>query len=130
MMSNSLSEYTDALERLKTNQPIRVPKGTKITNDAVALEAGRGKGSIKKSRPVFGDLIAEIERAAGEQINRASTSKDKQDKAKNLALRYREELEAALAREVSLLRELYAVRKQLAELTGENVLPIRRRKND
>lgn len=129
-MSNSLIEYTEALERLKNNQPVRVPKGTKITNDAVALEAGRGKGSIKKSRPVFHDLIEAIEHAAAGQVNRAVVSKDKLNKAKKLALQYREELEAALAREVSLLRELYTVRKQLADLTGATVLPIRRSKND
>jgi len=42
-----------------------------------------------------------------------------------LAEQYRRELEAALAREVSLLKELYEIRKQLAQLTGVKVLPLR-----
>jgi len=35
-----------------------------ITNDQVSLEAGRGRGSIKKSRPVFAELISAIEKAS------------------------------------------------------------------
>lgn len=47
-----LAEYFAALERLKAGKPRIVPKGSRITNDAISLEAGRGKGSIKKSRGV------------------------------------------------------------------------------
>ena len=124
-MANALSEYFQALERLKTKQPLRVPKGTRVTNDSVAVEAGRGKGSIKKSRPIFHELILAIDEAAVEQAKPASAARDKLDQAKASAANYREALEAALAREVSLLRELYAVKKQLAQLTGGVVLPIR-----
>lgn len=44
---SSLNEYWEALERLSTNEPIRVPKGSSINNDTVAIEAGRKRGSIK-----------------------------------------------------------------------------------
>ena len=37
----------------------------------------------------------------------------------------RRELEASLAREISLLHELYEVKKKLSRLTGEAVLPLR-----
>lgn len=124
-MSNSITEYFEALERLRINRPIRMPKNTKITNDSVSAEAGRGKGSIKKSRPIFQELIMAIDEAAVEQLKPADALSDKLEKAKSSAARYREQLDAALAREVSLLRELYAVKKQLALLTGGNVLPIR-----
>lgn len=49
--------YFSALERLIKNVPVNVPLGTKISYDAVSLEAGKSKGSIKKSRPIFTDLI-------------------------------------------------------------------------
>ncbi|SDJ55530.1 hypothetical protein SAMN04487926_16229 [Paraburkholderia steynii] len=62
-MTSALTDYFEALERLKTGVPRVVPQGTRITNDAVSLEAGRGKGTIKKSRPVFADLIKAIEEA-------------------------------------------------------------------
>jgi hypothetical protein len=122
---SSLDEYFGALERLKAGQPLRVARGTRITNDAVALEAGRGKGSIKKSRPVFRALLDAIEQAAAGQTTPARAARHKLEKAKDSANGYREQLEAALAREVSLLRELYAVKKELARVTGRNVLPIR-----
>lgn len=124
-MTQPLADYFEALERLKTGRSVHVPKGTKITNDAVALEAGRGKGSIKKSRPVFFDLIQSIDAAAAEQAKGANLQKEKLNKAKLSAVQYRRELEAALAREVSLLYELYELKKQLASLTGANVLPLR-----
>lgn len=124
-MSSPLDEYFDALERLKAGQPLRVARGTRITNDAVALEAGRGKGSIKKSRPMFRALLDAIDHAAAGQTTPALAARHKLEKAKDSANAYREQLEAALAREVSLLRELYALKKELARLTGRKVLPIR-----
>jgi len=39
----------------------------------------------------------------------------------------RGQLDAALARELSWLAELYEAKKKLAQLTGENFLPIRKR---
>lgn len=47
---SALDEYYAALERLKANKPNVLAKGFAINNDTVALEAGRKRGSIKKSR--------------------------------------------------------------------------------
>lgn len=124
-MNQPLDDYFEALDRLKAGTPIRVPADSKITNDAVALEAGRGKGSIKKSRPIFADLIAAIEAAADERAQVVNKDKIALDKAKQETAEARQALDAALAREVSLLNELYELKKQLAALTGGNVLPIR-----
>lgn len=120
-----LDDYFAALERLKKGKPKHVQKGTKITNDAVALEAGRGKGSIKKSRLVFADLIAAIDKAAQVQGSPERDSQLRLIKAKERAEDYRAKLDAALTREVCLLRELFEVRRKLSLLTGANVLPIR-----
>ena len=125
MTQQPLDDYFAALERLKKGRPNIVPKGTRITNDAVALEAGRGKGSIKKSRPVFADLIQAVGEAAAEQSKPQNEQKERLAKSKGQAEHYRRELEAALGREVSLLRELYEVKKKLAALTGEKVVPLR-----
>lgn len=124
MAETPVVEYFSALERLVAGKPMRVPKDTRITNDAVALEAGRGKGSIKKSRSVFAKLIEAIEQAAAQQAS-SNTEKERLDKAKTSAADYRRQLEAALAREVSLLKEVYELRRQLAQLTNGKVLPIR-----
>ncbi len=121
-----LEEYFAALERLKAGKPEHVPRGARITNDAVSAEAGRGKGSIKKSRAVFADIIQAIDEAALEQENPKSMERDKLLRTKGEAANVRKQLEAALAREVSLLKELFETRKQLAQLTGSNVMPLRR----
>jgi hypothetical protein len=121
-----LEEYLAALERLKAGNPKIVRKGTKITNDAVSMEAGRRKGSIKKSRGAFADLISSITLAAAEQSSPKNKQKERLARTRGLAAQYQCDLEAALAREVSLLKELYDVKKELARLTGDNVVPIRR----
>jgi hypothetical protein len=125
MTQEPLSDYFAALERLKKGCPNVVPKGAKITNDAVALEAGRGKGSIKKSRSVFADLIIKIDEAASVQANPKNIEKQRHSKDKSAYDDCRRMLEAAIGREVSLVYEVYKLKKKLAHLTGGNVLPIR-----
>ncbi|KAF1017883.1 MAG: hypothetical protein GAK29_04393 [Acinetobacter bereziniae] len=61
---SALNDYYAALERLKANKPIILPKGSAINNDTVAMEAGRKRGAIKKSRHAA--LIEAIEQAAQE----------------------------------------------------------------
>ncbi len=125
MIPQPLDEYFAALERLKKGRPTIVAKGMKITNDAVALEAGRGKGSIKKSRLLFAELIHAIDEAAVDQARPKNEQLDRLNKAKIAATELRRALEASMAREISLLHELYEVKKKLARLTGETVLPLR-----
>lgn len=125
MLGQPLGDYFAALDRMKKGTPNIVPKGTKITNDSVALEAGRGKGSIKKSRPVFAGLIAAISEAGLTQASPARENQERLSKAKALAGDYRSKWEGALARELCLLREIAELRKTLARLTGGTVLPIR-----
>jgi len=126
MTNNPLTDYFNALERIKKGIPIHVRKGIKISNDSVALEAGRKKGSIKKSRAVFFNLINEINTASAEQLQNSNKHEDKLITTRAKAEQYRLELESALAREVSLLYELYELKKQLAKLTGTNVIPLRK----
>lgn len=120
-MSDTLITYFEALERLKKGRQTIVPKGTKITNDAVALEAGRGKGSIKKSRPAFQCLIEAIHLAATEQSQPKDDARDRLKSVKNESQKYRALWEEALEREVSLLHELYLLKKQ----RGGNVIDLR-----
>ena len=124
-MSDVVAEYFQALDRLKYGRPIRVPKGVRINNDNVALEAGRGKGSIKKSRPVFKDLIEAIDASAAEQSSPQTKISKRLEKTKHEAQSYREKWEQALCRELSLLQEVYALKKELAALRGGSVLPLR-----
>ena len=66
---SALNDYHAALERLKANKPIILPKGSAINNDTVALEAGRKRGSIKKSRhAVLIEAIEQATQAAGQNV--------------------------------------------------------------
>lgn len=124
-MPDILQDYFNALERLRKGCPDRVPKGTKITNDSVSLEAGRKKGTIKKSRPIFSDLIAAISATAEERAKPKDDLKEQLAAAKAEAQKYRTLWEEALTREVSLVKQLWDERKEWAAeqsaLTGEKV---------
>src|SRR5206468_5008233 len=113
-MPDILHDYRQALDRLRKGRPINVPKGTKITNDSVSLEAGRKKGTIKRSRPIFKDLIDQIDAAAAEQSQPADAHKNKVEELKAEAKRYRTLWEEALAREVSLVKQLWDERQECA----------------
>lgn len=123
-MSEMLGEYFEALERLKQGKPLHVSVGTKISNDSVALEAGRNKGAIKKSRSIFADLIVAIEVAAKEQ-NILPIDQRKVLKLRDEVITLRKDLEKALGREMSLLYENYQLKKQLNTLNSVNVIPLR-----
>jgi hypothetical protein len=130
MADNILKDYFEALNRLKKGKPVNVPKGAKITNDSVSLEAGRKKGTIKKSRPIFSELIAAIDAAAQNEAGTGDALKSRLDEAKAQAARYRILWEEALAREVSLVKQLWDERenwaKERAAQFGEKVIPIRK----
>ncbi|MQT61082.1 hypothetical protein GHO41_27495 [Pseudomonas sp. FSL R10-0399] len=58
-MSKAEQGFREAFERLKKDQPIRVPQGTPLSQNLVAKEAGNDPSALKKSR--FPDLVAEIQ---------------------------------------------------------------------
>lgn len=131
-MPDILQDYRDALARLRRGKPENVPKGTKITNDSVSLEAGRKKGTIKRCRPIFKDLIDEINAAAEEQSKPEDAQKARIDELKAEVVKYRTLWEEALTREVSLVKQLWDERqewsKKEAALTGEKVVAINSRR--
>lgn len=107
-----VDQYFAALERLKA-------RGEPISNDAVALEAGRGRGNIKKSRPAHAELIAAIDNAMTEQqetrvaVNPVPGLKSDIEELKR-------RLDQSLDREVALLHELYDLRAKVNQLSEEN----------
>lgn len=127
-MAYVLVEYFEALDRLKNGTPKLVPRGTKITNDSVALEAGRGKGTIKKSRPMFQALISDIDEAGLEQKRALTDPIARLRAAKDAADKYRALWEEAVCREASLVQQLWSERQEWARkeaaLTGAKVSSI------
>lgn len=58
-MSKAQALFREAFERLKTNNPINVPDGTKVSQNNVAKEAGKHPTALKKDR--FPLLVLEIQ---------------------------------------------------------------------
>lgn len=115
---SALNEYYAALERLKANKPEVLPKGSTINNDTVALEAGRKRGSIKKSRHAA--LIDTIEQAAqqvGQNVlspaQRIEQAKTKTKAVKSAYEQLEEDYEKLLERVNSLLLENFELRQKV-----------------
>ncbi|WP_427772895.1 hypothetical protein [Comamonas thiooxydans] len=103
-----MEKYLEALERLKA-------RGEVINNDAVAKEAGSGKGSIKRSRPGHEGLICAIKQAALEQKQVKAHADPVPELRQQLDL-YRKQLDSALEREICLLDEVYTLREENLQL--------------
>lgn len=124
---SALENYRAALHRLTNGRPQIVPEGSAINKDTVALEAGRKRGSIKKSRAENTELIAEIEAAAATQSAQLKPSAvqevEKQKSLKKAAhgqlVSLRKDYELALSRIVSLVHENYMLKQQLIEQASE-----------
>lgn len=107
-----VDQYVAALERL-------VARGAPISNDAVAIEAGKGRGSIKKSRPAHEELIKKINAAILQQ----EEDKLAADPVPGLKMdidKLTRRLDQSLEREVALLNELYDLRAQVKQLLEDN----------
>lgn len=118
---SALNEYYAALERLKANKPTVLPKGSAINNDTVALEAGRKRGSIKKSR--YAALVETIELAAQEagQNFLSPTQQVEKAKSKTKAVKtdyeqLREDYGKLLEKCNSLLVENFELRQKIGSL--------------
>lgn len=112
-----LNDYYAALERLKANKPIILPKGSAINNDTVALEAGRKRGSIKKSRHAA--LVQAIEMAVQKAGQNEPSVTEQIEKAKNKTKavksdyeQLQEDYEILLEKCNSLLMENFELRQK------------------
>jgi|APMI01.1.fsa_nt_gi hypothetical protein len=103
-----VGKYFEALERLKA-------RGAPINNDAVAIEAGSGRGSIKKSRPAYAGLIEAIDAAEKEQAAVKAAS-DPIPRLRGDLEVLQSRLDEALEREANLLYEVMTLREEVRQL--------------
>ncbi|MDD2037902.1 hypothetical protein NP572_15960 [Pseudomonas putida] len=120
-------DYLAALDRLERDEPQILPKGTLISNDTTALEAGRKRGSIKRLR--HPELCRKIDEAAERQrtsvdvIKVSSVEGVKKSKStgddKALKEQYKtleRDYKIALQRNISLVYEVFTLKKKIADL--------------
>ena len=58
-MNKAEQSFREAFKRLKANTPLKMPKGTKVSQNNVAKEAGKHPTALKKDR--FPVLVLEIQ---------------------------------------------------------------------
>ena len=113
-MSNEIiDDYFEAFARLKSNSPIRIPKDSKISNDNVSLEAGRKKGTIKKSRPIFDELITAINKTKKKDDALIIEAQTKLNKYKKELQQYKFLYEESINRELMYLEKIDKLEKTL-----------------
>lgn len=118
-ITSTVKEYLDALERLKKNAPVRVPKGSPINKDQVALEAGRKRGTIR-NRPGFEQLIAEIESATSEKPPPRKKTRTQNNPHQSAEIeQLKRDLDIACSRYMSLLYLNAEMAKVIRKLGGE-----------
>lgn len=124
MTSDVILQYETALQRLVENRPNILPLGSKITINNVALEAGRGKGSIRKDRECFDELREKTKAAAAKQKkeNSAKPNKGAEKLFKDL---YHE----SLARELMLISQIDELNKDLSALSNVTNIATHKEKN-
>jgi len=122
-----IDDYFSALKRLETNKPNIVARGTLISNDSVAIEAGRKKGSIKKSREAFADLIEAIKKAQMAQSLNSDGGTEKLKKMKLESKRLRKLYEEGLAREIMLIKKVYELEDELREYQNLHVVDFKKK---
>ena len=121
MTNNTMEEYFAALQRLKSRKE-------RINNDTVAIEAGRKKGSIKKSRPQFAELIKAINLAALEMNNVLNEPINRLTKVKDEKVIIQKRLDESLEREIVLIKQVFDLQKELTQLKNGNILAFKKRK--
>jgi hypothetical protein len=77
-MSKAEDIFRQAYERLKSNTPINLPKGTRVTQSNVAKEAGKHPTALKKDR--FPVLVLKIQ----DYIRKQEIDHDVDNKKKEL----------------------------------------------
>lgn len=116
-MASAIIDYLEALNRL-------VEKDVKPTFDAVAIEAGRKKGSIRRGLDRHKDLVAAIDRAVEQFGKEAEKSKEFQqatriDKLKKERDQYKLRYDNLLDKHLGVINQLEEQRLKIMDLREE-----------
>lgn len=132
--------FQDAFERLKRDKPIRLQRGTPVSQNNVAKEAGRDPSALRKSR--YPRLIRAIQKWIEDNgntpRNRASSAsliKGARDKNRELKARIEEltqQRDKAMARLIIAEESILDLHRRLQDCKGrlgesDSVVPFRGR---
>ncbi|CAJ0701683.1 hypothetical protein KOL96_01870 (plasmid) [Ralstonia wenshanensis] len=114
--SSAETAYRAAFERLQRNAPERLPKGTVVSQNNVAKEAGCDPSALKKSR--FPTLIADIQRYVTEHSGDQPLSLRQTQQAQRRRNRsFRDRIEEILRQRDEVTSLLNEANAKILELT-------------
>lgn len=112
--------FIEAFERLKVGKPELLPKGTPVTQNNVAKEAGVNPSALRRSR--YPDLVDKIQSWIDENKDNSSQQSTRQKSlaktAKNRSLK--QQLDDIKAQNDIALSKLMEAERMIIELTLEN----------
>lgn len=118
-MGHAEKAFRDAFERLKLGKPDLLTKGTPVSQNNVAKEAGCDPSALKKSR--YPSLIAEIQRWIEEHgENKPSSPRQTVLKQRSANRSLREKIDALKSQRDHALTLLGEADARILDLTMEN----------
>lgn len=112
--------FIEAFERLKVGKPELLPKGTPVTQNNVAKEAGVNPSALRRSR--YPDLVDKIQSWIDENKDNSSQQSTRQKSlaktAKNRSLK--QQLDDIKAQNDIALSKLMEAERMIIELTLDN----------
>lgn len=111
--------FREAFDRLKKGKPSLLPKGTRVSQNNVAREAGLDPSALKKAR--FPSLVEEIQRWVDEYGDQSAKSSSQSIYAqRNRNRNLREQIEALRIQRDRALALLVDADARILALTKEN----------
>jgi DNA-binding GntR family transcriptional regulator len=118
-MGRAETAFREAFDRLKRGRPNLLPKGTPVTQNNVAREAGLDPSALKKTR--FPVLVAEIQDWISQNEAQQTSTPSKSIYAqRNRNRSLREQIEALKAQRDNALALLVDADARIVALTMEN----------
>lgn len=119
-MGRAERNFREAFERLKQRNSVRLPKGTRVTKNNVAREAGTVPSALRRDRfPVLTDEIqAWVDEHQDDDSQKSARQRTLAQRSRNRDLR--EKIDRLEAQRDDALAKLVSAEARIVELTVEN----------
>ena len=110
-------QFYEAFIRLKENKPVNVTKGTSVTQNNVAKEAGVDPSALRKSR--YPELIKEIQAWVELNDQKQISKKQARKKSNSKVIELQQRIEMLVAQRDQATSKLLAAQLKIIELTNK-----------
>lgn len=110
-------QFYEAFIRLKENKPVNLTKGTSVTQNNVAKEAGVDPSALRKSR--YPELIKEIQAWVELNDQKQISKKQARKKSNSKVIELQQRIEMLVAQRDQATSKLLAAQLKIIELTNK-----------